>query len=141
MFLKIKNFKIVSIAFVLFAIGFFYPGVTNAGVLETYVDFSDVTIGSTGTRVLHFTNLTGGGLYAELSFGTCSCGAPFSIETSEIYIGPWGNDDIEVYFTPSSPGVCTAVLYVFYGLMDYEEVEVTGTGIGITTKQTDINGL
>lgn len=141
MFLKIRNYKIVSIVFVLFAIGFFYSGVTNAGVVETNMDFSEVDVGSTATGVLHITTLVPG-LYAELSFGTCSCGGtPFTIETTEIYIGtPNTTVDVEVYFTPSSPGECSAVLYVFYG-RDWEEVQVTGTGIGITTQQTSTMSL
>jgi len=40
MFLKIKNFKIVSIVFVLFASMIFYPCVANADVEETFLDFT-----------------------------------------------------------------------------------------------------
>jgi hypothetical protein len=53
-----------------------------------------------------------------------------------VYIGAGATVEAKVYFTPSVPGECSTILYVFYGRDNWEEVVLAGTGIGIpTTKQ------
>lgn len=135
MFLYKKSFKIVSLVFVLFMAGIFYPCVTNADVQETYIDFSDVEIGATGTRILHITNLTRYSLPVDLSFGPCSCGTPFSVETSHLDIGEYTTASVEVYFKPLALGQCSSILYVFSGTNGVEALEVVGTGIEATVTQ------
>ena len=134
MFLNKKSFKIVSLVFVLFMVGIFYPCVTNADVQETYIDFSDVEIGATGTRILHISNLTRYSLSVELQFGTCSCGTPFSVATPSLDIAAYTTASVEVYFKPLALGPCSTILYIFSGNNGVEALEVVGTGIEATTQ-------
>jgi len=135
MFLNNKSFKIVSLVFVLFVAGIFYPCVTNADVQETYIDFSDVEMGATGTRTLHITNLTRYSLPVELQFGPCSCGTPFSVATPSFDIAEYTTANVDVYFKPLALGQCSSILYVFSGNNGVEALEVVGTGIEATVTQ------
>jgi len=131
---KMLNTKSLIILFCIFSISILSPDFSEATIDAQGYDFGKVEVGSTETTLVNIANLdiTNYIDLSGISFAPDSC-SDFSIETllqPPITIQPETSVNVEISYSPSSLGECSATLRIYNG-SPWPANQVTFTGIGV----------
>ena len=109
--------KSLLILLSIFSITILSPHFSEAAIYTQGYDFGNVEVGSAQTTVMSISNLDGNEVEFTMTFSLYSC-SDFSIKTSlpqPMSIPPNETVNVEIGYSPSSVGECSATLRIYTG--------------------------
>jgi hypothetical protein len=130
-----KIIKRLSISMVLLFLTIFFPNILGATSEIDLLDFGQVLVGTSSTKVIPITNLDNEKeVMLNFTFREGIC--DFSLDQQLIFIPPGQKISFDINFSPAALGTCSDLLFIMYSYGQSETIEVRGEGVDEITQDT-----